>query len=371
MEKGFLKIKMKNCLFLEIPHFQCFKTKNFIMACNQLLEYRTIIKYCSLRGLTVPQIYKEMTTVYGENFMNILFVYKWVKRFNEGNLSIKDLPRSGQHSNQFLPEEIQNFLQDYPHESLRSMADFFNVSHETVRQILVNKLNFKKFSHRWIPHSLSIYNKQQRVEKSQQLLQIIENSNNWPNIYTTDESWFYYSNYYDKSWKLTKNEVPQNVSTKISSKKVMVVIIWNIDGFHLGNSVQKGETYNSDYASKILKMFDNKLGMPIYGLEGKMLHWDNARPHKSSQTQKVISKVGLKELPHPPYSPDIAPSDFFLFGYLKSRLKGFCFDTEELLMNKILLELGQIEKQLLVKVFQTWVERLKTVISTGGEYIVK
>ena len=35
-------------------------------------------------------------------------------------------------------------------------------------------------------------------------------------------------------------------------------------------------------------------------------------------------------LPHPPYSPDLAPSDFFLFPKLKEHLKGFCFnDTNE------------------------------------------
>ena len=102
-----------------------------------------------------------------------------------------------------------------------------------------------------------------------------------------------------------------------------------------------------------------------------MLHWDNARPHKSLKTQETVTKLRLRELPHPPYSPDIAPSDYFLFGYLKSRLRGFSFENEEMLKNRITLELGQIEKHLLIKVFEAWVERLKVVISTRGEYIVK
>jgi len=34
-------------------------------------------------------------------------------------------------------------------------------------------------------------------------------------------------------------------------------------------------------------------------------------------------------IPHPPYSPDLAPCDFFLFPKLKLRMKGRRFDTIE------------------------------------------
>jgi len=35
-------------------------------------------------------------------------------------------------------------------------------------------------------------------------------------------------------------------------------------------------------------------------------------------------------IPHPPYSPDLAPCDFFLFPKMKSKLKGCWFDTIEI-----------------------------------------
>jgi hypothetical protein len=37
----------------------------------------------------------------------------------------------------------------------------------------------------------------------------------------------------------------------------------------------------------------------------------------------------MTEVPHPPYSPDLAPSDFFLFPKLKMKLKGRGFQTVE------------------------------------------
>ena len=52
------------------------------------------------------------------------------------------------------------------------------------------------------------------------------------------------------------------------------------------------------------------------------LHLDNSRVHNSKVTLSITEKYGFKRAPHPAYSPDIAPSDSFLFGYIKGKLKG-------------------------------------------------
>jgi hypothetical protein len=44
---------------------------------------------------------------------------------------------------------------------------------------------------------------------------------------------------------------------------------------------------------------------------------------------------GLRLAPHPLYSPDLAPSGFFLFGYVKERLKGMVFPSYEELLDEI------------------------------------
>jgi hypothetical protein len=41
-----------------------------------------------------------------------------------------------------------------------------------------------------------------------------------------------------------------------------------------------------------------------------------------------FAELGIRRLPHPRYSPDIAPCDFWLFGYLKNSLKGRFFDDD-------------------------------------------
>jgi histone-lysine N-methyltransferase SETMAR len=56
----------------------------------------------------------------------------------------------------------------------------------------------------------------------------------------------------------------------------------------------------------------------------RLLH-DNAPAH----TSVAVQCCGLQELNHPSYSPDLAPSDYFLFSKLKSDLRGKKFTSDE------------------------------------------
>jgi hypothetical protein len=77
----------------------------------------------------------------------------------------------------------------------------------------------------------------------------------------------------------------------------------------------------------------------------------------------------MNQMPHPPYSPDIAPSDFFLFGYSKHKLQGFSYNSADELFSAITHLMEHLEKVLLHRVFDEWISRLHLVVKTCGEYI--
>lgn len=56
---------------------------------------------------------------------------------------------------------------------------------------------------------------------------------------------------------------------------------------------------------------------------------DNARPHTAQLTQQKIANLGWELLPHPPYSPDLSPSDFQAFLSLSNWLRGKTFANDE------------------------------------------
>jgi hypothetical protein len=61
-----------------------------------------------------------------------------------------------------------------------------------------------------------------------------------------------------------------------------------------------------------------------------ILQHDNARPHTARATVATITDLHFDTLPHPPYSPDLTPSDYHMFGPLKEAMGGkkFRFDEE-------------------------------------------
>ena len=56
--------------------------------------------------------------------------------------------------------------------------------------------------------------------------------------------------------------------------------------------------------------------------EAIIFHHDNARPHVAIPVKIYLENSGWKVLPHPPYSPDLVPSDYYLCRSMQNALTG-------------------------------------------------
>ncbi|GBM67110.1 hypothetical protein AVEN_59327-1 [Araneus ventricosus] len=68
---------------------------------------------------------------------------------------------------------------------------------------------------------------------------------------------------------------------------------------------------------------------------GMVLLHENACPHTAAATQELLDQIGWKNFYQPPYSPDPAPSDFYLFLKLKKFLGGKRFGSDKELENAV------------------------------------
>ena len=86
----------------------------------------------------------------------------------------------------------------------------------------------------------------------------------------------------------------------------------------------------------------------IFGMnlikEGSHYIWIIVVHHSKLSSQK-IDQLNFDRAPHPPYSHDIAPSDFFHFGYVKNKLKGQRFKSRDELQEEIIEFLHKISKE--------------------------
>jgi hypothetical protein len=77
----------------------------------------------------------------------------------------------------------------------------------------------------------------------------------------------------------------------------------------------------------------------------------------------------LRTAPYPPYSPDPALRDFFVFGHVKRAFQGSEFQSVEELLEAFLRILNTIRTDTLIGTFHDWSKRLQACIDTDGEYI--
>jgi histone-lysine N-methyltransferase SETMAR len=77
----------------------------------------------------------------------------------------------------------------------------------------------------------------------------------------------------------------------------------------------------------------------------------------------------MEQAPHPPYSPDLAPSDFCLFGYVRGNLMGYRAETPSELLVCIRVILAEIPRETLNAVFLEWLERLQKCVQVDDEYV--
>jgi len=70
------------------------------------------------------------------------------------------------------------------------------------------------------------------------------------------------------------------------------------------------------------------------------------RDHTAQSDSRFLTKHNVTVLPHPPYCPDLSPCDFFLFPWLKKRLKGQRHENIEAIQAAATMELTGIHQLL-------------------------
>ena len=78
--------------------------------------------------------------------------------------------------------------------------------------------------------------------------------------------------------------------------------------------------------------------------------------------------MGIKTVPHPPYSPDLALCDFCLFHKLKENLRGCRYETIEEMKEVVTKVIDTVTQEDFHGAFQKLLERYNKWIAAGGDY---
>jgi hypothetical protein len=100
---------------------------------------------------------------------------------------------------------------------------------------------------------------------------------------------------------------------------------------------------------------------------GLSLDLDKYRVHGSNVSENYFAENSIIRVPRPPDSPDLAPSDFWLFGYMKAAMAGRQFPGREDLLTGIQEFLNGIQRSELELVFHHWIECVQWVLDNDRD----
>lgn len=196
----------------------------------------------------------------------------------------------------------------------------------------------------------------------------------WKRIVTGDEKWVLYENPKRKNQWLSPGQVPiPTFKPGLHPKKALLCIWWDYRGIIHLEMLKMGETINADmYCEQLSRLAAVlKLKRPaLVNRERIIFHQDNAKPHTAKKTIQKLHELKWELMSHPPYSPDCAPSDYYLFRSLSTFLSGKSFSEMDVMKSELERFFAEKSLQFYKEGIQSLVERWQMVVNSDGNYII-
>ena len=308
--------------------------------------------------------------------------YRWVDEFKNGREDITDEPRSGRPVDVSTPDtvaKVEKLIKSDRRLTIDDVAETLDISHGTAHNIVHEKLAFNKVSARWVPKMLTDDHKALRVMAARECMRRLrlEGDAFLSRIVTTDETWVYHyepeSKRQSMEWKHTASPVKKKFKSQRTTRKVMLTVFWDRQGPITLDFKSQGNNVNSQNYCELLAVVKQDIKNKRRGLlsRGVVFHQDNARPHTAARTMAKIEELGWEVLVHPPYSPDLAPSDFHLFGPLKNHMRGKHFTTDAAVIEAVRKWFRTQSPEFYSAGIQNLVGRWNKCIEKEGDYVEK
>ena len=344
------------------------------------MEKENIRFYIFMRfklGKDAKSIHEDFVSVFAETAPAYSTVARWVKLFKDGKNNFEDEPRAGRPITEKTQENIElvrAIITENPYATYDEVEAETSLCRGTIHGIIHDSLNLKKVTSRWVPHFLSEQNKRDRVRVCEFNLERFRD-NRWRlcDVVTGDESWFFWRQIGRKqansSW-IQEGESPRTVVRRGRFEpKTMVSIFFRTSGVEHITYWDKGQSVDAEsYIEDCLKPLVRSLNRQRKqsGTANLKFHHDNARPHVAQSVTEHLEQQKFIIIEQPPYSPDLAPSDFWLFDYIKQRL------DEHTSAESLVRQITKIVRDTPIKEFQRtfekWIERMELCIKFKGDY---
>lgn len=138
------------------------------------MEQRAAIKFCFKLNKSATQTYHMMITAYGDACLSRSKVFEWYSRFKSGRESLEDDSREGRPSTSNNDENVELVRVALSHNrrlSVKMLSEQLQISQGSIHTILCEVLGKKKLCAKFVPHTLTVAQKERRVEASRNFIE--------------------------------------------------------------------------------------------------------------------------------------------------------------------------------------------------------
>ena len=329
-------------------------------------DIRLLLLFQQKLGLNAAKAAEKICEAFSDGVCEVCTAQRWFKTFKEEGDRLTDNPRSGRPI-EVDRQAVLEAIEETPSLTTRMLAEDFDCDQKTIVNILHELGKIWKKT-RWVPHELTEAQKRKRVNFSQTLL---NRQNETPflanRLITGDEKWISFKNPDPQHEWLDPDEKPSATQKKdFRYKKAMLCVFWSARGVEYWELLEQGQTVNSEvYCCQL-----DQLNQRLNGRSRAQVVFldDNAKPHRSRVANAKIQELGWDRLDHPPYSPDLAPSDFHLFRSLQHCLKDKCFDSIDEMQESLEEFFDSKDAEFHHRGIMKLPEKWQKVIDVDGEY---
>ena len=343
------------------------------------IEQRINLNFLVRLGKTPTETFNLLQEVYEDATMSRTRIFEWHKRFREGREDVEDDPKSGRPKTSRTNENVKHVREKVRSDrrlTVRMIADELSMNSERVWRIITEDLGMRKVCAKMVPRLLNDGQKENRVQVCQDILKQLEITPDLlSKVVTGDESWIFKYDPLIKrqslKWKSASSPRPKKARLFKSKIKVMLIVFFDVHGIVHLEFLPQGQTINQNVYKDILRRLMRSVRekrRELWETKSWLLHHDNAPAHNALSIRQFLAENNSAVLEQPPYSPDLAPCDFFLFPKLKGVIKGTRFQDSKAITTAVTKELRAIPMESFQKCIEAWQQRLEKCIRAQGDY---
>lgn len=343
------------------------------------MEQRACIKFCVKSKIKSCDVVKMVETAFGDTDMSKATVCRWYNRFMEGREDINADDRAGRPSTSTTEdnlEKIKDLVLENRRITVREVEEEVGISYGSCEAIMVNTLGLRCVAAKMVPKLRSFLQREQRRNAAQDCLNAVaDDPTLLQRVVAGVESWVYGYDAETKAqsseWRRPEEGRPKKTRQVKSPMTLLLTVFFDHRGVVYPEFLPYGQTVNKEYYLEVLRRLRELIRRKrpqLWKDQSWILHHENAPPHTALIVRDTLAKGGTTVLSQPPYSPDLAPCDFFLFPRMKSAMKGNRYATIEELKSTSQELLKAISQTDWKKCFDDWKVRWKKCVLSGGAY---